>query len=75
MVWEFKNLLIEFLLIKRIILLLWSRKLILQEMQVNGNINFMKNILHNNNHAVIPYYGTHEEKGQDIDIKRNKYDR
>ena len=44
-------------------------------MQVNGNINFMKNILHNNNHAVIPYYGTHEEKGQDIDIKRNKYDR
>lgn len=44
-------------------------------MQVNGNTNLMKNILHNNIHAVLPYYGTHEEESQDIDIKRNRHDR
>ena len=45
-------------------------------MQVNGIINLMKTILHNNIHAVIPYYGTHEEKSQDNNnIKRNRHDR
>ena len=44
-------------------------------MQVNGNINLMKNILHNNNRAVIPYYGTHEEKSKVTNIKRSSYDR
>ena len=34
----------------------------------------MKNILHNNNRAVIPYYGTHEEKDTN-NIKINRYDR
>ena len=43
-------------------------------MQVNGNINLMKNILHNNNRTVIPYYGTHEEK-ETSNTKRYSYDR
>ena len=38
-VWEFKNLLLKFSGIKKIILLLWLRKLILQETQVNGIID------------------------------------